>query len=96
MRHINNDVDILFKALANEKRRSILFNLSSEDLSLSFLAGLYGMSMSGVAKHLKILEDAKLVRSYHYGYSRRYHLQSRSALKLIEDTTIWYTTAKSA
>lgn len=96
MRHTTNQIDTLFKVLANDVRRSILLNLSSEDLSLSFLAGLYDMSLPGIAKHLKILEDAKLVRSYHIGYTRMYHLRSMTILKLIEELTIWYTNAKSA
>lgn len=96
MRHATIDTNLLFKALASPVRRSILLNLSGEDLSLSFLAGLYDMSLPGITKHLKILDQAKLVRSYHVGYSVRYHLRSKTILKLIEDLTIWYTIDKSA
>lgn len=96
MRHNTTEINLLFKALASPIRRSILLNLSNEDLSLSFLGSLYDMSLPGIAKHLKLLEAAKLVRSYHEGYSAMYHLQSKSILKLIEELTIWYTGAKSA
>lgn len=96
MRHINNQIDTLFNVLANDVRRSILLNLSGDDLSLSFLAGLHDMSLPGITKHLKLLEDAKLIRSYHIGYTRMYHLQSKSILKLIDDLSIWYTSDKSA
>lgn len=96
MRHLTTDINFFFKLLASDVRRSILLNLADKDLSLSFLAGLYDMSLPGVAKHLKILEQANLVRKYHVGYTAMYRLQSKSILKLIEDITIWYTVAKSA
>jgi DNA-binding transcriptional ArsR family regulator len=91
-----NNVNSLYRALANEVRRSILLNLADGDLSLSFLAGLYDMSLQGITKHLKILEQEKLVISYHVGHKAMYHLPSKLILKLIEDITIWYTDAKSA
>lgn len=96
MRHNTNDVNDLFKLLANQTRRSILLNLSTGDQSLSFLAGLYDMSLPGMAKHLKLLESAKLVRSYRVDNSAMYYLRTKSVIKLIEDVTIWYTIGKSA
>lgn len=96
MRHKTTDINLLFKVIASPVRRSILLNLSGDDLSLSYLAALYDMSLPGIAKHLNLLEDAKLVRSYHAGYTSMYHLRSKTILKLIEGITLWYTSAKSA
>lgn len=96
MRHTTTDINLLFKVLANPVRRSILLNLSAGDLSLSFLAGLYDMSLPGIAKHLELLEEVALVRSCHVGYASMYHLWSKTILKLIDELTIWYTSPKSA
>ena len=56
------DVDIVFKALADPTRRSLLDDLFREDgQTLGALADRFSMSRIGVMKHLNLLEAAGLV-----------------------------------
>jgi DNA-binding transcriptional ArsR family regulator len=50
-----------FAALADPTRRAILARLALGEASVSELAEPFDMSMPGVSKHLKVLEQAGLV-----------------------------------
>lgn len=54
-------LDLLFDALANEHRREIIYSLSLQPSSISQLAGLRGLSLPAIHKHLKVLESAGLI-----------------------------------
>jgi DNA-binding transcriptional ArsR family regulator len=51
----------VFAALADSTRRGILESLSGGDLAVSELAAPHEMSLPGFMKHLRVLEDARLV-----------------------------------
>jgi uncharacterized protein YndB with AHSA1/START domain/biotin operon repressor len=70
-------MDEVFKALADPSRRALLDALFAEDgQSLSALQARLPMSRFGVAKHLKVLEDAGLVTSRKAGRERLHHLNT--------------------
>ena len=96
MRHTNHDINLLYKALNNSIRRSILRNLAVQDLSLSLLADTYGMSLQGVKRHLHVLQRCQLISAYHGNHAAMYRLHEPSILKLMENTAIWYNSDKSA
>ncbi|WP_148573412.1 ArsR/SmtB family transcription factor [Nocardioides caldifontis] len=52
----------VFSALADPTRRELVARLAVEDATLTELAAPHDMSIQAVAKHLKVLEDAGLVR----------------------------------
>ena len=52
----------VFAALADPTRRDMVARLSAADATVSQLAEPYSMSLQAVYKHLKVLEDAGLVR----------------------------------
>lgn len=54
-------LDIVFKSLADATRRDILKRVSKESLSISTLAEPYEMSFAAIAKHISVLEAAKLI-----------------------------------
>lgn len=54
-------LDSIFHSLADATRRDILIRVSKSALTISELAKDYDMSFSAVAKHLRVLEKAKLV-----------------------------------
>lgn len=54
-------LDSLFHALADATRRDILERASKAELSISSLAKPYKMSFAAIAKHVSVLEAAKLV-----------------------------------
>ena len=52
----------VFAALADPTRRDVVRRLAAADATLTELASAYDVSVQAVAKHLKVLEDAGLVR----------------------------------
>ncbi len=55
------DLDAVFAALADSKRRSILMRLSKGPASVNELAEPFDISQPAVSKHLKVLEKAGLI-----------------------------------
>lgn len=55
------DLDTVFSSLADATRRDILKRVSREKLSISKLAKPYKMSFAAIAKHINVLEAAKLI-----------------------------------
>jgi DNA-binding transcriptional ArsR family regulator len=50
-----------FQALADPTRRAILAQLTSGERSVTELAAPFDMSLPGISKHLKVLENAGLI-----------------------------------
>jgi DNA-binding transcriptional ArsR family regulator len=57
-----NDLDRLFGALANRHRREMVHLLGLQPYSISRLAASRGLSLPAMNKHVRVLEDAGLVR----------------------------------
>ncbi|MEL6319860.1 MAG: metalloregulator ArsR/SmtB family transcription factor [Cyanobacteria bacterium J06626_14] len=55
------NLDHVFKSLADATRRDILSRVSKKSLSISTLAESYEMSFAAIAKHVSVLEAAKLI-----------------------------------
>jgi DNA-binding transcriptional ArsR family regulator len=56
-------LDRVFSALADPTRRSILTVLASRrEMTVGEIAEPFGISLPAISKHLKVLEDAKLLR----------------------------------
>jgi DNA-binding transcriptional ArsR family regulator len=51
-----------FSALADPTRRAILARLASGELSVTELAQPFEMSLPGISKHLKVLQNAGLIQ----------------------------------
>lgn len=51
----------VFSALSDPTRRSILGRLANAELTVLELAEPYDMSLPAITKHLKVLENAKLI-----------------------------------
>ncbi|EDK72415.1 transcriptional regulator, ArsR family [candidate division TM7 genomosp. GTL1] len=60
-------LDRLFNSLADPTRRDILLRLITARYTVSQLAEQYDISFAGVAKHLTVLEKAKLIRKQKKG-----------------------------
>src|SRR3954447_4132118 len=59
-----------FSALADPTRRGILERLGQGSATVSELAEPFGMSLTGLKKHIRILEDAGLVTTEKVGRTR--------------------------
>jgi DNA-binding transcriptional ArsR family regulator len=64
-------VDRAFAALADPTRRAVLERLGAGSASVSDLAEPFGMSLTGMKKHIRLLEDANLVATEKVGRVRR-------------------------
>jgi DNA-binding transcriptional ArsR family regulator len=64
-------VDRAFAALADSTRRAVLERLGSGSASVSELAEPFGMSLTGMKKHIRLLEEAELVTTEKIGRVRR-------------------------
>ena len=83
----SSTLDRAFTALADPTRRGILERLGQQDASISDLADAFGMSLTGVRKHVALLETAGLVRSEKVGRTRTCRLGARS----LDDELAWIT-----
>ena len=64
-------VDRAFAALADPTRRAVLERLVSGGATISELAEPFGMSLTGMKKHVQLLEQANLVVTEKVGRARR-------------------------
>jgi DNA-binding transcriptional ArsR family regulator len=64
-------VDRAFAALADPTRRAVLERLGSGSATISELAQPFGMSLTGMKKHIRLLEEAQLVTTEKVGRVRR-------------------------
>ncbi|MGL4310092.1 MAG: ArsR/SmtB family transcription factor [Paracoccaceae bacterium] len=56
------NLDLIFGALANPTRRAILDRLMAGEASVNDLAAPFALSQPTISSHLRVLEDAGLVR----------------------------------
>ena len=56
------DLNTLFSALGDDTRRAILAELKKGERPLSRLAEPFAMSQTAVTRHVRVLQDAGLVR----------------------------------
>jgi DNA-binding transcriptional ArsR family regulator len=63
-------LDRTFAALSDPTRRGILERLGSGPATISELAEPFGISLTGLKKHVRVLEDAGLVRTEKIGRTR--------------------------
>src|SRR3982750_1805027 len=63
-------LDGIFGSLADPTRRDILGRLMGGELNVSEVAEPYDISLAAISKHLKILEQACLIRKRRQGKER--------------------------
>jgi DNA-binding transcriptional ArsR family regulator len=64
-------VDRAFTALGDPTRRAVLERLGAGSATISELAEPFGMSLTGMTKHVRLLEEAELVTTEKVGRVRR-------------------------
>jgi DNA-binding transcriptional ArsR family regulator len=78
-------LDDAFAALADPTRRGILEQLGEADRSISDLAAAFHMTLTGITKHVRVLEEAGLVSTEKVGRVRVCRLGPRR----LDDETLW-------
>jgi DNA-binding transcriptional ArsR family regulator len=81
----DDQLDAAFAALADPTRRGILERLGEADCSISDLATAFGMTLTGVKKHVRVLEEAGLVSTEKVGRVRVCRLGPRR----LDGETLW-------
>ena len=78
-------VDKTFSAISDPTRRGVLIRLGRGDATISDLAGKFDMTLTGMKKHVQVLEDAGLVTTKKIGRVRTARLGPRR----LEDESAW-------
>ncbi len=78
-------LDASFAALSDATRRGVLEQLGRADASISDLAEKFHMTLTGMKKHVGVLEEARLVTTEKVGRVRTCRLGPRR----LEDVTAW-------
>jgi DNA-binding transcriptional ArsR family regulator len=85
VQHSGARLDRSFAALSDATRRGVLERLGRGDASLSDLATKFEMTLTGMKKHVTLLEEAGLVTTEKVGRVRTCKLGPRR----LEDETAW-------
>jgi DNA-binding transcriptional ArsR family regulator len=78
-------IDMTFAALADPTRRGILERLGHGSATITELADPFGISLTGMKKHVRVLEEAELVTTEKVGRARRCSIGPRR----LEDVQDW-------
>jgi DNA-binding transcriptional ArsR family regulator len=79
------ELDRVFSALADGTRRSVLERLGKGPATIGELAEPAGMTLTGMKKHVQVLEEAGLVVTEKVGRSR----QCRLGSERLDDAMAW-------
>lgn len=81
----DQQLDLVFGALADRTRRAILARLAEGEANVSALTALFEMSQPAVSKHLRVLEKAGLITRTQQGTARLSRLEAAP----LRDATTW-------
>ena len=74
----SEDLDLLFGALADATRRSIVERLAVGEATVRELAAPFSISLPAISRHLKVLERASLITRSQHGRWRSAQLSPTS------------------
>ena len=83
--HYQARLDATFAALSDVTRRGVLEQLGDSDASITDLAQRFHMTLTGMKKHVSILEQAGLVTTEKIGRTRTCKL----GLRRLEEEAAW-------
>ncbi len=77
-------VAVRFRALGEPIRLRILQNLEHEEMSVTELTAHVGSTQPNISRHLKVLQDAGLIKRRQVGTSARYSIADEMVFELCE------------
>jgi DNA-binding transcriptional ArsR family regulator len=83
--HVRARLDASFAALSDSTRRGVLEQLGRSDASITELAERFHMTLTGMKKHVGVLEQAGLISTEKVGRVRTCKLGPRR----LEEETAW-------
>jgi len=81
VKYQSRSLDRTFAALSDPTRRRILAHLTRGERNVTELARPHDMSLPAISKHLRVLEDAGLLRRRRYGRVHEMQLDARPLRK---------------
>jgi DNA-binding transcriptional ArsR family regulator len=81
-------LDGVFRALSDATRRDVLARLGEGPATIGQLAEPHGITLTGMTKHVRVLEDAGLVVTRKVGRTR----QCRLGTERLDDALSWIAT----
>jgi DNA-binding transcriptional ArsR family regulator len=97
--HTRDELDPVFGALANEHRREIVRLLALQPSSISRLAQLRDLSLPAIHKHVRVLEEAEMVRRRKIGRTNFLSLERKPILDLqswVDQFQPWWGTGRES
>jgi DNA-binding transcriptional ArsR family regulator len=85
VQHKPASLDTAFTALSDPTRRGVLERLGRADASITELAQTFHMTLTGMKKHVSVLEEAGLVSTQKVGRVRTCTL----GMRRLEDEAAW-------
>ena len=85
VQYTDSHLDACFAALSDATRRGVLEQLGRADASITDLAQKFRMTLTGMKKHVGVLEQARLVTTEKVGRVRTCKL----GLRRLEEESIW-------
>lgn len=85
VQYMQTRLDVSFAALSDATRRGVLEQLGRSDTSITDLAEKFHMTLTGMKKHVSVLEKAGLVTTEKVGRVRTCKL----GLRRLEDEVAW-------
>src|SRR5918998_6541482 len=85
VQYMTTRLDTSFAALSDATRRGILEQLGRADASITELAQTFHMTLTGMKKHVSVLEEAGLVTTQKVGRVRT----CRLGVRRLEDEAAW-------
>ncbi len=85
VQYSGGQLDASFAALSDATRRGVLEQLGRADASITDLAQAFHMTLTGMRKHVGVLEQARLVTTEKVGRVRTCRLGPRR----LDDETAW-------
>jgi DNA-binding transcriptional ArsR family regulator len=85
VQYTNAHLDASFAALANVTRRGVLEQLGRSETSITDLADKFDMTLTGMKKHVDLLEEAGLVVTEKVGRVRTCRIGARR----LEEVAAW-------
>ena len=88
VQYLNSHLDASFAALSDATRRGVLEQLGRRDASITELADKFHMTLTGMKKHVGVLEHAGFVTTQKVGRVRT----CRLGLRRLEEEAAWIET----
>lgn len=74
VKHLPESLNRVFFALADPTRRAVLARIAVGELTVTAIAAPFAMSLAAVSKHIRVLEEAGLLKRSRQGREHRLQL----------------------